>query len=88
MTIQERFAQEWGMDIDRVTKLVRLAQECAIINDRKTGGDIHPRNPRRADQNLNRILWGQALAVATADLAPSPRPTASRALPTWACSLP
>ncbi len=68
-TTQERFAADWGMDVDRVHKLVRLARECGKLNEHFCNGDPHPANKLAPDdKNKNAELWGNAVDVATADL--------------------
>jgi hypothetical protein len=68
MTVQERFAADFGVDIDRVGVIARLADECCKMNEHECNGDPHPRNPDKADKNKNAELWGHQLAVATAEL--------------------
>jgi hypothetical protein len=68
MTRRERFAEEYGMDLDRVHKLVRMAAECKSLNERYSNGDPHPESRVSSDKNRNAELWSNALDVATAEL--------------------
>lgn len=68
MTTQERFATDWGIDIDRVLVIVRMAKECKRLNEKFSNGDPHPRNPDPADKNRNAELWGNAVDVAANEL--------------------
>lgn len=63
-----RFAADWGIDIDRVGVIVRLARECGKLNEKATNGDPHPRNPNPDDKNRNMELWSHDCDVATAEL--------------------
>lgn len=66
--IRERFAQQHGIDVDRVNVIVRMAQECKLLNEKYSNGDPHPRNPTPTDKARNAELWGNAVGVATAEL--------------------
>ena len=66
--IRERFAKEHGIDVDRVNVIVRLADECAKLNEKYCNGDPHPRNPTPTDKAKNSELWGNAVDVAAAEL--------------------
>ncbi len=69
MTTQERFAEDWGMPLDRVGKLVRLARECGKLNEHYCNGDPHPANTHRPDdKNKNAELWDHAHDLASHDL--------------------
>lgn len=66
---RERFAADWGVDIDRVNAFSRLANECKRLNEFATNGDPHPRNRlKRDDKNENANLWTHDLDVLTAEL--------------------
>lgn len=68
MTSAERFAHEYGIDVDRVAVLVRLGVECAQLGTHECNGDPHPRNPDKSDKNVNARLWGHDRDVAAAEL--------------------
>lgn len=61
MTVQERFAADHSVDIDRVGVIVRMARECGNLNEHYSNGDPHPKN-------RNAELWGNAVDVASAEL--------------------
>jgi len=65
---QERFATEYGVDIDRVPVLTRLADECARMGEKECNGDPHPRNPEPTNKSESARLWGHARDVAAAEL--------------------
>ena len=68
MTTQDRFAKDWGMDIDRVHKMVRIAKDCGRLNEKAVNGDPHPRNSNSEDKNRNMELWQHDCDVSTAEL--------------------
>ena len=66
--VLKRFADDHGVDIDRVPVIVRLADECCRLNTMYCNGDPHPHNPDPTDKNRNAELWGNATDVAAAEL--------------------
>jgi len=63
MTSEEKFAEQYGMDIDRVHVLFRDARRLSRLGVKVCNGDQHPRNKNPEDKSENARLWQHVLDV-------------------------
>lgn len=63
MTERERFAADYGIDVDRVGKMARYAAEAKYHNEKACNGDPHPLNRNPEDKNRNSELWAHRVEI-------------------------
>jgi hypothetical protein len=74
MTVQERFAADYGMPLELVQKLVRLANRAGLCNEHACNGSPHPFSGDKADKNANAELWNDEVNRITRQIADLVRP--------------
>lgn len=57
-TTQERFSREYGIPLNQVFRLVRLANKRAKAAEHECNGDPHSTVADRSDKNANAQAWG------------------------------